>query len=362
MYAVSSGFLTALRSSAMKVAVKVEANDGTILQVVSGDVQMDATRAITRTCTLEVIASSMSGQELFDYLMTPTLELTVSRGLYVAGSPEYVPLGVFSADTVEMSLDISGVVRFSGSDRSKKISRARFVDPYQIGSSVVLADAMTALLQSRWSPTVTDFSNVDETTTAQTIFEAGDSSNPWEVARTMMTDYGFDLNFNGLGVCRATPLPDPSTKDVVFDFSADDASLVTGGDLRGSLENTYNGVIATGEGTDVSAPVRAEVWDDDPASPTYWGGGFGQIPLFYSSPLLTSTDMATKAATTMLAKVKGRSQQVQWPSIVNPALEPLDVVSVTFNGRTSICVLDQITIPLRATDTMTARAREVSVL
>jgi len=361
MWQVSNDFITELRSPSMRMAVKVEANDGTILQVTSGEVQMDSTRSINRTCRLELIATDMSGQELFDYLMTPTLELTVSRGLYVNGVPEYVPLGVFSADTVDMNMEVQGVVNFNGSDRSKKITRAKFVDPYQIGANVSLSEALRNLLVSRWAPVATDFSNLTENTTAQVIFEAGSSSDPWQQARTMLVDYGYDLNFNGNGVCRATAIPDPAKQDPVFDFSTATTNLVTGGDLRGTFENTYNGVVAVGEGTDIVTPVRAEVWDEDTTSPTYFGGGFGAIPYFYSSPLLTSYDVAFKAASTMLAKIKGRTQQLSWPAIVNPALEPLDVVSVTFNGHTSVCVLDQITIPLKPTDTMTANAREVQI-
>jgi hypothetical protein len=59
----------------------------------------------------------------------------------------------------------------------------------------------------------------------------------------------------------------------------------------------------------------------------------------------------------MLAKLKGRVDGLSWSTVVNPALEPLDVIQMNVGGTTYKAVIDQLTIPLKATDAMTATAR-----
>lgn len=363
MYAVSSAFITALRNQNMVSSVLVTTNNGYTLTVSDGSVTMDSRRSITRTCELTITPNNtLTTKAIYNLVMTPDVELTVYRGLLVNGTYEYVPLGVFSTDTAEYSAKVTNAVTWYGSDRSKKISRSKFVDPYQISSGTTLAAAGTALLQSRWPLTAVNFSNVVETINTAITFEAGENSDPWQRARELFSDYGYDLNFDGLGTARAQVVYDPATVDAAFDFGSGTTQLVLDAKVQGTLEQTYNGVIVSGEGTGVTTPVRAEVWDTDPNSPTYYQGGYGRVPKFYSSPLFTTQALCTLAGTKILAILKGSTGQLSWPAVVNPALEPLDVVSLTLNGVTNRCVIDSLTVPLKPNDSMTAVARLTSVV
>lgn len=361
MYAVTSGFLSQLREPSMRVAVTVTASTGATLGAVSGQVEMDSRRGITRTCSLELTATDdLSIADVYALVMTPGVELTVKRGLLVKGVVEYVPLGVFSTDTAKKPARGTGTVSWSGSDRAKKISRSKFTDAYQIAAGTSLATAAGALLTSRWAQVQYDFTNVAETVATQVVFEAGSSADPWDQARKLFADYGYDLHFDGDGFARATVIPDPATQPAVFDFGSGDTQLVLDGETNGTFEQTYNGVIVTGEGSGVTSAVRGEAWDDDPNSPTYYLSGFGLVPYFYSSPLLTTAAQCTVAAQTMLAKVKGRVEQFSWPAVSNPALEPLDIVTVNLGTRLSRLVLDKVTVPITAAEPMTCIARETS--
>lgn len=341
---------------------RVTTSTGVELRFKSGNVFMDSRRNITRTADLELIPDgSFTAETLFNLLMTPDLEVVIERGLRLAdGTDEYVSLGVFSTDTAEYSADVNGTIRWSGSDRSKKISRSKFIDPYQIPSGTTLATAATNLLKSRWVSTPVSFANVTETINTTITWDAGESTDPWAVARELFSDYGYDLSFDGFGTARAIALSDPAEESPVFDYGEGDSNLILDATILGSFEKTYNGVIVSGEGTNVAAPVRAEVWDTDPSSPTYYLGSFGRVPYFYSSPLLTTTGMCSIVGNAILSIVKGKTESLNFPTIVNPALEPLDVISLTFNGITQRAVLDQLTIPLQATEPMTATARETS--
>lgn len=359
MYVVTSAFLDALKAPSMTAVVQVVASNGATLYATSGSVSMDSRRGITRTCDLELAPTpDYDRQALYALLTTPSMEITVSRGLMVNGVAEYVPLGVFSTDSARKT---KWGVSWQGSDRAKKISRARFTDTYGIPSGTALADAMTELLQSRWSYTPVDFTNVTDTLSAGVTFDAGESSDPWAQAQSLMADFGYWLTFDGTGTAVAVPVPDPASVPATFDCGVGETNLVTDGETVGTFENTYNGVIATGEGSQVDTPVRAEAWDDDPTSPTYYLGGFGLVPRFYSSPVLTTTAMCALAAQTILARGKGRTEQFSANAVVNPALEPMDVVTATLYGESVRLVIDKLTIPLRAAEAMQIVGRETTV-
>ena len=323
---------------------------------------MDARRNINRIAELQIVPTgTQTTKSIYNELMTGAVELQIKRGLVLAdGTTEYVSLGIFSTDTCEYNADVTGTLTWEGSDRSKKIARARFTDPYQIASGTTLATAGTTLLQSRWGSVPVNFTNVSETIGVTITYEAGENSDPWECARQLFNDYGYDLHFDGDGTAVAILVPDPATSAPVFDFGSGATQLVLDATISGSLEKTYNGVIVTGEGTNVATPARAEAYDTDPNSPTYYGGPYGKVPFFYSSPLLTSSTLCSIVALKILAVVKGKTSQLSWPAIVNPALEPLDVIKLNFDGTQTIAVIDQLTIPLAADEPMTATARETS--
>lgn len=363
MYDVSAAFLEELRKSSMLIAVEVVASDGTTLSVADGSVEMDATRNITRTASLTLTpTATLSVIGVHNLVMTPGIEITIRRGLIINGTAEYVTLGIFTTDGAEFNMNVQGTVSWTGSDRSKRISRARFVDAYNINSGTALATAGSNLLLNRYAATTYYFGNVTETVDAKIVYDAGDQSDPWASARTMFSDHGYDLHFNGNGTAVAQVVPDPATMDPVFDFGSGETNLVLDGTISGSIEATFNGVVASGEGTGVANAVRAIVWDEDPNSPTFYQGGFGQIPYFYSSPLLTTSNKCKAAATAMLALLKGTASQLTWSAVTNPALEPLDIISVTFKGVQSEFVIDALTIPLLASNAITARARETSTV
>ena len=347
----------------MLVAVEVTASNGTTLSVEDGSVDMDATRNITRTASLTLTpTATLSAIGVYNLVMTPGIEITIRRGLIINGAAEYVTLGVFTTDSADFSIDVEGTISWTGSDRSKRISRARFVNAYKIVKNTALATAGANLLLNRYAETVYNFSNVLDTIEHKVVYDAGDQSDPWASARKLFSDHGYDLHFDGDGTAVAQVVPDPATTDPVFDFGAGETNLVLDGVISGTLEATYNGVVATGEGSGNTTPKRAVVWDTDPTSPTYFQGGFGQIPYFYSSPLLTTVAKCTTAATAILALLKGNTSQISWSAVTNPALQPLDVIAITYNGVTSRFVIDALTIPLRASDAITARARETSTV
>lgn len=115
-----------------------------------------------------------------------------------------------------------------------------------------------------------------------------------------------------------------------------------------SRDGVFNQVVAAGAADNGKPPVGPAIASDvDPISPTYYMGPFGQVPLFYTSKLLTTFNQCQKAALSLLAPRLGLKQTVSVTSLVNYALEPDDVVTVTMpDGREENHIIDSVSFSL----------------
>ncbi len=101
--------------------------------------------------------------------------------------------------------------------------------------------------------------------------------------------------------------------------------------------------------------MRAQAYDSDPSSPTYYLGPFGMRPL-----LITTDDAATAAdcqalADTTLRRVSGADQELTITSVPVPFLTPGDRVRVVDGvGTDATFQVTALTIPLDVTTAMTA--------
>ena len=334
MYPVSAAFLTACRNAHQTVTATAHLADGTTLNISSGSVELDDTRDTLRTATLTLNPGDgiATARDLYDRLATPGIEVHIARGILLPnGSTETVPLGVFTTTSLRRTAD-GTTVEWAGVDRSATIAANRWLDPYRITRGTDLAGALVALLRDRWPQLRANVGNVAGTLGAGLVLDAGAESDPWADAQQIARDHGYRLGFDGAGVLTARVVAAaPTAGTAVFDWgggTGGEPSLVLDVSTEIDLSATYNGVVASGEGSEVAAPVRGIVWDTNPKSPTYYLGPAGRRPYFYSSPLLASVAQCELAAATMLPSVLRRSSAVTLTGVPMPALEPGDVVSV----------------------------------
>ncbi len=337
------------------------------LPIVGGSVTADARRTRLRDASLTFGAGAdLSADDIYELLVTPGVSLGVSRGFALGDGSEVVAeLGRFDPAEPQITEAPAGAtVSTNAYDLSARIARARWEDPYQIAAGTGLAAALTALLADRW-PFVSmaiDAALVTDVIGAQVVFDDGADSDPWADAVSLAADHGWVLYFDTAGVARLSSAPSLDERLSVFTFAAGEASITTERQRSSPLESVYNGVIVSGEGSDLEVPVRGEAWDATPGSPTYYLGPFGKSPTFYSSPLITTAGQAQAAAETRLAGVLGRSENLVWSSLVHPGLEPLDVVTVQAgDGTARAYILDALTIPLGVSDVMQSTARAITV-
>lgn len=362
MYAVSDAFKAAAvagcQRMAVRVAVLVGGHEVDELAFESGGVSIDSRRSIVRSLSLAVAP----GSNAWELLTVYGAELKAWRGFTLAGVDELVPLGVFVLDG-DLEEGAKGVITLSAADRSHRIARNRWRAPYRIAAGTDVGAAVRALLEDRWADCPVGFDTIGETVASTSVLQAGADSDPWRDALKIMADHGLALYFDGDGVAQYRPVADPTeTQPCATYHSGGPLSVVIDRKRRAAMGEVYNGVVARGEGTGLSVPVQAEVWDDDPSSPTYRGGPLGEVPYFYSSPLLTTTAQCEMAARTRLAKIRGRAESLEWTLVPNPAHEDSDVIEFVDEDQTSHrYMLDVITVPLTATEPMPATARETRV-
>ena len=280
---------------------------------------------------------------------------------------EEVPLGVFVM--TEVNLEDAGqgsTMQIVGVDRSIRVQKAQWVDPYQISASANLATAISLVLSDRWSDVETDFQATSQTVPATVLGlqSGGTGRDPWADVLKLAQAGGFDLFFDNEGVAVLSAVPDPTEQTPVKVYVEGDDAMVLSVNRRLSTDQTFNGVVVTGEGTNVKPPVRAVAFDEDPASPTYRYGAFGERPTFISSPVVTSAGEAAQVAVAELAKLKGAEENVDWTQIADPSLDAGDVIEVENTGTrlSRVMVLDKVIIPLSSGQPMQATARTVRVL
>ena len=369
MFPVSATFkseiVSGVQTSVIRAIVTLGADTLGELEILSGSVSIDGRRdGALRTLSLSIAPNTSAWQWLTAY----GAEIKCWRGIaYADGTQELVPLGVFVIDA-DLERAADGSITVNGADRSQRISRARWTQPYNVAAGAEITTTIRDLLRDRW-PAVPWFLDAVVsppsygTVAAALAYLPEASSDPWKDARELAASLSYDLYFDGNGVASLRVIPDPLTSPIDATYYTGELSIVLGETLKASLATVYNGVIATGEGAEIDPPTRGEAWDDLPSSPTYRYGPLGQVPTFYSSPLLTTSAAATAAAASILARVRGRVEQVAWSMIVNPAHDALDVIELEDTSTTPSSVrrfmLDQITIPLAVTEAMSATAREI---
>lgn len=371
MYSATAAFRAAIVNSHTVIAkAEVWSSDQKLstLKIENGSVTVSAKNATRRICEVTLSTSRAADNDVPDNdydLLTPFgNELRLYRGIqYSDGTQEYIPLGVFVITDVAINDRADGVaIKVMGEDRSIIVSRSKWLEPYQMVSGT-LETSITALLQSRYSDVQVSFPTTG-ITIGQVILGADKANDPWKDAVQICELVGYDLYFDVTGVVTMKPFPTLDGAVVVATYEEGNGTTITELDRTISTKETFNGVVYTVSGTQVTTPIKVTVWDEDSTSPTYRYGKFGQVPIFISSNLVQTTDAATTAATNLLYTYIGSQETINWNSLVDPTLDVQDVVYVKSVGAkvNRLVIIDALTVPLSPDAQMKADARIVRVV
>jgi len=302
--------------------------------VVEGQAGFDRTNAVrgSGTFTIQDATGDYVPSDPSDLLAPYGTEFKPYRGIrYPDGTEEYMSLGVFTIRTTTINDSGPGLsIRCEGGDRSEKVSRAKFARGVSIPSGTSTDTAIKTIID-RQVPGYTFDLGGNIQTTPTLLYEM--SQDPWEAVSQLAKNAGNELYFDTDGVVVMRPIKAYTAADVVWTFDSAATSTMssiattmsTGGDSDNAV---FNHVIVTGEPFVHQAPVRAEAFDNDPNSPTYWRGPFGDMPAFYKSNQIMNSTQAQATADALLRKYLGRFRSMNFNGPCNPALEIGDVVAV----------------------------------
>lgn len=328
---------------------------GDPLEVVSGHVTLDSTADVRGTVDLAITAKHWPTNAT-DRVTPYGHELFVEAGVVFGdGSREWVSQGYYRIDQVEQDDAPKGSINVLGVDRMQGIIDARLTSPMTFvagdHTSVVVLD----LLRDVYPWVVVDWRAANDPVLASTQTTTDDRH---QFVVDLVTSAGAVGFFDYRGVFVVEDPPDPNA--TVALISGGRTGVLTSLSRTIDRNSVYNGVVASGEQLDDTIPpVSATVVDDDPDSPTLWGGPFGKVPKFYSSSLLTTTAQCVSAATSLLVQSKGLPYAVDFGQVSNVALEPLDPIQLMYPGKREQHVLSQVVIPLDAATAQTAQTRQL---
>lgn len=328
-------------------------NDGgstwTPTQFISGNVTRSLSSQIHWTCELTLADPPFGDGGINPY----QTQLRVKHGIaFGPGDVEVIPFGRYRVTQVARSLT-SNTITVSGSSFEHYVIGARYVRPknYPANTAQGLADLIikevipSAAIE--WSPGVDGQTRLPRVTADRDRWPLldGDSDSPSianAVSGRVITD--------GSGSFKIIPVP------TLEDTPKWEAHLGRGGVLINktetlTLDGVANVMVVLGEAADGSPPVGPGIARDlDPYSLTYTKrrvdqGGFGEVPRFFSSQMITRQAQAEATAKAMLAQRLGLKQQIEFDQTHNPTIEPGDVGLV--HGLTPTLVIpDSITYSL----------------
>lgn len=304
---------------------------GTEVAILGGDVKLDAGADIRSTVELQVDGSDTWPAAASDLLAPYGNELFIERGVaYGGGATEWVSLGYFRINTLEQDDAPFGPIRITGTDRMSMIIDAKMTTIKQYAAAVSNGTMLADLVTDAYGAAVVawDDDTVRTAPIGRTFIVEEDR---YAKIKELVTGLGkiayFD--YRGILLVRTPASPD----DPVWTVSRGEGGVLVEASRSLSREGVYNGVLATGEALDTEPPTRGLAVDTGASSPTRWGGPFGKVPRYYSSPLLTTDSQAQLAAATILRRSLGLPYNVDFTAVPNPALEPDDPVSVGIEGR-----------------------------
>lgn len=248
--------------------------------------------------------------------------------VYDRHNVEEVPLGVYRVEDVRQSGVKTNRATIEGLSLESQVRDERFHKPRTLATGSAqywvrtLLEEVLPEVGLSWRIEDTDLPELIEERDRWGLID-GRSQDP-SIARSL----GARVFCDSRGYFSATPTPS-LTGGPVWSLHSGEEGLLIEPQLSLSRDKVYNQVVAIGEPEQDAAPITPAVAsDDDPVSPTYYKGPFGQVPLFYTSKLITSFPQAQKVALGLLAPRLGLQQTVNTTSIANFALEPDDILSI----------------------------------
>lgn len=310
----------------------------TRLPVEGGDITDEADAEINRwRCNLTVPG-------LYEYIPTTSAdylwpigrtEIALTADMSFRGGlikQENIPLGLYRVQKPRVVLTSEGdrAISFEGYDRGTTVSRAKLRAGLTIPTGTFIGDFLQELYENRLPATQEfDFPDIGDDFKLLVPQQWDRGDDVWVKGKELVGSFGFDLFFDGTGVCVMEEAADPIGGDPDFVhttgdtakilWSDRDQATIKSGEYSVDDEDSYNHVIITAMSSSNNGEIIGEAFDSDPDSPTWIGADstsdpdFGQSPFgdkltVISDQIAVSTAFANKVAFYKLLKLTGLTE------------------------------------------------------
>lgn len=327
--------------------------DGEDIPILTGTVSLDSTADIYGSLAMDTLGAWP--QRETSALAPYGNEIFARAGISTGADTLWTPLGYYRIQTPNQPTAADGPIGITGFDRMAGIIDARFLAPRQYTADRTVGEVVADLVTEIYPAATIVW---DDDTQNEPLGRAiGSEDSRYDLLREVVESWGKSMWWDVSGRLRIeTP---PETARPLWHIHAGPGGAMASPSRSVTRDGIYNAVVVTGEGTAGDEdPVRAVAIDDNVNSPTYFYGRFGQVPRYYSSPLITTYAQALAVAKAMLGRAQGYPYSVTFAALPNPWIRPLDPTQLRYNdGTFEDHVLEQVTIPLSAQDVMSTRTR-----
>lgn len=295
------------------------------LDIVDGSMTEDSTAVVRHD--FDLTAADPDGtwipRAATDPLMPYGTRVKITRGLrHLDGTWEDPTVVIGHLDETGVRAN-EGTVSLSGLDRTANLQEGS-PRPVNIPPGRNAATAIRDLLAVK-DPTLTWSLMVTDWTLPRLVFEV--ETDLMGEAVKMAAAIGAEVFCTRDDQMALRPIP-TATRPAVCRFVEGENSTVIDAEQRWKSYRVPNGVIVTGQHSSMPGPVRAESWDEDPASPTYRYGPYGERPLFVKSERVTTAGQALVMARGELERRLGGANEITLSAIQDVSLEAGDVAQV----------------------------------
>lgn len=365
MYAASAAFVTASKSSTLWTQlVRLEWLDASDLSV-----KQDLSAEITQGyVTVENGAESRRGFQMtlenkagvWTPTNSPTTQplfinnvLRISLGMMLSGVPEYVPLGIFRvnramADTEARTIEVDG--RDFWKDLSWGLKQSvRFAPGQSLNSIITTLAAVAGVLNVSLDP-AGDGVHLQAAPAPSLKFRRGMRLGDCFVV--LMNDFGWEFFFDVTGTLVTRPTFPIDQQTAVMTLADTDACYRRSKVGLEDSSDIFNHVGVSSTDPSV-APAFGEARDDNPASPTYVGGPFGDRYKEYEYDWVQNDGQGARAAQNLLRRNLYLTRPADVVTGPLPFLDVQDVVELTdADGKISAgrYFVDSMEIPLDGGD------------
>lgn len=276
-----------------------------------------------------------------------------------SGSTDSTPLGYYRITALEQDNAPDRPIVLFLNDRMSTIRESRLLQPRAFPRGKTVENIFNELVHEIYPLAQIVFDDIQgqQTLARQLIIER----DRYEGLADLATSIGKIMFWDDNGILQVITAPEEDTID--WEVNSGRNGVLISARRQLTREKVYNAWVVTGEAADNEPPAFAIAINNNPNSPTFFGGPFGRIPRFYSSTFINTDSQARRAAEAGLRRTLGAPFNMNFEQAPNPKLRPYDTIRITYtDGSKDEHVLTKVEVPLNEEEPVRAETREKAIV